>query len=109
MAQTTKESAIRSRRVSSGLFESTAEPEATAKPVVAPVVEQAPDPVDRGPSRRRTYLLSDETVLMLGDFQAREHRRTRVKPDLSEIVDDAIREYVAARLEDTDADKKPNA
>jgi hypothetical protein len=86
--------------VNTGLFDSTAEPVEE---------ERGPEKPDRGPSRRRTYLLSDETVLMLGDFQAQEHRRTRVKPDLSEIVDEAIREYVSARLARTDASKHTDA
>ena len=98
MAQN-KQSPIMSRRVpKAGLFESTADPVPEVKPIPT-------EQTDRGPSRRRTYLLSDETVLMLGDFQAAEHRRTRVKPDLSEIVDEAIREYVTARSARTSQDE----
>ena len=83
-----KPSAIQQRRVSAGLFESTA----TEEPVVEEVVEP------RSPRRKRTYHLSDETVLLLGDLQATEHRRTGEKPELSDLVDEAIRQYVTAKL-----------
>ena len=83
-----KTSAIKQRRVSAGLFDRTDAEE-----------PEGPQPAEvKSPRRKRTYHLSDETVLLLGDLQATEHRRTGTKPELSDLVDEAIRQYVTAKL-----------
>lgn len=55
------------------------------------------------PRSKRTYYLPEDVVIGLGELQSREHRRTKVKPDLSDLVAEALREYIDQRLPQQDA------
>lgn len=50
------------------------------------------------PRSKRTYYLPEDVVIGLGELQSSEHRRTRVKPDLSDLVTDALRQYINERM-----------
>ncbi len=75
-----KPSAVKNRRVSSRLFERTDEPD----PVKPAVVEK--------PARvKRTFHLDRDAVLLLEELQVQRHRATGSKPELSQLVTEAIR------------------
>lgn len=75
-----KESPVANRRIGGGLFERTDTRELTAD-------EEAPK-VKR---TKRTFHLEPEVVLLLDELQLEEHRRTGQKPELSNLVSQAIR------------------
>lgn len=93
-----KPSALKNRRVVTpdpGLFESTDHP--TTPPTTAK------------PARlKRTYHLPRETIKLLENFQITERDRTDVKPELSDLVDTAIRRMVAAGTSDSHTSENPD-
>lgn len=72
-----KESAIANRRVSSGLFEPTVQPE-------------VPNPA-KTERAKRTFHLDLDASIMLEELQTKRYRTTGAKPALSDLVSEAIR------------------
>lgn len=75
-----KTSAVKNRRMSSGLFDRTDEPE-PAKPAA----------VEKPARVKRTFHLDRDAVLLLEELQVQRHRATGSKPELSHLVTEAIR------------------
>jgi hypothetical protein len=50
---------------------------------------------------KRTYHLPDEVVLLLSELQLQEYRQTGRKPELSDLVADAIKQLAEERLSST--------
>jgi hypothetical protein len=53
----------------------------------SPAVQTAEQPQ----RTKRTYYLPNDVILMLGEMQLQRHRETGKKPEVSEIVEEAIR------------------
>ena len=51
------------------------------------------------PRSKRTYYLPEDVVILLGELQFTEHRRTGSKPELSDLVAEAIRQFATQRLD----------
>ncbi len=51
------------------------------------------------PRKKRTYYIPDDVVLMLNEVQMSEYRKTGEKPELSDLVAEAIQKLAAERLD----------
>ena len=51
------------------------------------------------PRQKRTYHIPSDVVLLLNEIQLSEYRKTGEKPELSDLVAEAIRQLASNRLD----------
>ncbi len=80
-------------------------PAVQASPPLAPVLTQTPtttvQEVEAPPKLTKcTFYLSDEDILALDELQSDEFRKTRRRPDRSQLVRQAIQQFHAAHKQE---------